>query len=754
MTAIGTAPPASPAQRTQDTEQHVDLDIVGMTCASCVRHVEQALAHVPGVAAVTVNLAIEKAVVVAGPAVPAQALVDAVRAAGYDATVPAARRSAAEEARERHTRRHAELRRRQVQLGVAALLSVAVLGLVYGAGDARWSGIAQLALALPVWAWTGAIFHRGALRAARHGSATMDTLVSLASTVAFVYSTVAVAVLPGEMTFFDVSALIVTLIAVGKYLELRARGRAGEAIEQLAGLQPSVAHLVRRAGAPVDAADTAAVDVAVEELRAGDMVLVRAGERLPADGVVVDGDGSVDESMVTGESVPVHKRVGDEVIGATVNGMSPLRVCVTRTGEETVLASIMRLVERAQTEKAPVQRLADRVSGVFVPVILALAALTFLGWWLTGHSAVDSMIPAVAVLVIACPCALGLATPAAIMVASGRGAELGLLIQGGESLERVHALRAVVVDKTGTLTAGRPAVVDVVPLDAGDGAEALALAASLESASEHPLGRAVVERARGPAVSLDSVTEVVTHPGGGIAGRVGPRRVEVGSLRWLSEQGVHLSDAQQERATALASQARTVVGVAVDGRAALLLGIADPLRDFARAGVERLHGLGLHVVLATGDRNETAAAVAAQAGVDEWYAELLPAEKAELVTRLRERFGPVAMVGDGINDAPALAAADAGIAVGSGTGVAMAAAAITLVHGDVGSVAAAIALSRATLRVIRQNLAWAFGYNLVLVPLAMVDIIPPILAALAMALSSVTVVLNALRLRRFGRSPA
>jgi P-type Cu+ transporter len=753
MTATGTAPAAPPAPRTQDTEQHVDLDIAGMTCASCVRHVEQALARVPGVAAVTVNLAIEKAAVVAGPAVQPQALVDAVRAAGYDATVPPVRRSAAEEARERHTRRHAELRRRQLQLGVAALLSAAVLGLVYGAGDARWSGIAQLALALPVWAWTGAIFHRGALRAARHGSATMDTLVSLASTVAFLYSTVAVALLPGAMTFFDVSALIVTLIAVGKYLELRARGRAGEAIEQLAGLQPAVAHLVRRAGAPVDATDSAA-DVAVEELRAGDVVLVRAGERVPADGVVVDGDGSVDESMVTGESLPVHKRVGDEVIGATVNGMSPLRVCVTRTGEETVLASIMRLVERAQTEKAPVQRLADRVSGVFVPVILALAALTFLGWWLTGHSAVDSMIPAVAVLVIACPCALGLATPAAIMVASGRGAELGLLIQGGESLERVHALRAVVVDKTGTLTAGRPAVVDVVPLDAGDGAEALALAASLESASEHPLGRAVVEAARGPAVSLDSVTEVVTHPGGGIAGRVGPRRVEVGSPRWLSEQGVHFSAAQQERATALAAQARTVVGVAVDGRAALLLGVADPLRDDARAGVERLRGLGLHVVLATGDRNETAAAVAAQAGVDEWYAELLPAEKAELVTRLRERFGPVAMVGDGINDAPALAAADAGIAVGSGTGAAMAAAAITLVHGDVGSVAAAIALSRATLRVIRQNLAWAFGYNLVLVPLAMVNIIPPILAALAMALSSVTVVVNALRLRRFGRGAA
>jgi P-type Cu+ transporter len=728
----------------------LDLDISGMTCASCVRRVERALAKVPGVDGATVNLATEKAEVhLAAPVIP-RALLDAVRAAGYDAAVPRPHRSAAQEAAERHARRRAELRRRLLQIGVAAVLSAAVLGLAYGAGEARWSGIAQLALALPVFLWTGAIFHRGALRAARHGTATMDTLVSLASTVAFVYSAVAVAVLPGRMTFFDVSALIVTLIAVGKYLELRARGRAGEAIEQLAGLQPRTAHLLRRASAPADAEGPPA-EVDVEELRPGDLVLVRPGERLPADGAVVEGEGAVDESMVTGESLPVAKRAGEEVIGATVNGASALRVRVTRTGEDTVLASILRLVERAQTEKAPVQRLADRVSAVFVPVILALAALTFAGWMLTGHGFVEAMVPAVAVLVIACPCALGLATPVAVMVAGGRGAELGLLVSGGEALERVHGLRTVVLDKTGTLTTGRPAVVDVVPLGAWAD-QALAMAAAVETASEHPLARAVVAAAEARGLGGTGVPgEVTGHAGGGVAGVVDGRRVLVGSTRWLADQGVDVGPAQPE-AERLAAQARTVVVVAVDGRAALLLGVADPLRDDARAGVARLRDLGLRVVLASGDREETAAAVATQVGADEWHGRLLPHEKEMLVRALHERGGSVAMVGDGINDAPALAAADVGIAVGGGTGVAMAAAAITLVHGDVGSVADAIALSRATLRVIRQNLAWAFGYNLVLVPLAMADVIPPVLAALAMALSSVSVVLNALRLRRFGRA--
>ena len=715
----------------------VDLDVVGMTCASCVRRVERALGEVPGVAGATVNLATEKAGVTLETPVEPEALLDAVRAAGYEAALPVAGRSVAQEAAERRARRLAELHRRRVQLGVAAMLSAAVLGLAYGAPDARWSGVAQLALALPVFAWVGAIFHRGALRAARHGSATMDTLVSLGSTVAFAYSAVAVAVLPGRMTFFDVSVLVVTLIAVGKYLELSARGRAGEAIEALAGLQPSVAHLLRRAGAPRDAIADEPWDVAAEELRAGDVVLVRPGERLPADGVVVAGRSGVDEAMVTGEPLPLEKGEDDEVTGGTVNGSGALTVRLTRTGEATVLAGIVRLVERAQTEKAPAERLADRVSAVFVPAILVVALLTFAGWMLTGHGFVAAMIPAVAVLVVACPCALGLATPAAVMVAGGRGAELGLLVRGGEALERIHALRTIVLDKTGTLTVGRPVVVDVQPLDGADPAAALRLAAAVETASEHPLARAVVEAASGPFPPAHAVR---SDPGGGVRGVVEGREVAVGSPRWL---GVDVADDPRH----------TQVVVAVDGVPALLLSVADPLRPGARDAVRQLERLGLRPVLATGDRNATAAAVAAAVGIEEVHAQLSPTAKAELVVRLRERDGAVAMVGDGVNDAPALATADVGIALGGGTGAAMAAADITLVHGDVAAVADAIALSRATLRVIRQNLAWAFGYNLVLVPLAIVDVIPPALAALAMALSSVTVVVNALRLRRFRRSP-
>ncbi len=734
-----TAPAAAPdaERRTGAAATPVQLDVAGMTCASCVRRVERALLRVPGVEAATVNLATERAAVEAEGVDPA-ALLEAVQAAGYQASLPEPRRSAAEEAAERRGRRLAELRRRRVQLGVAAVLSAAVLGLAYGAPEARWSGVAQLVLTLPVYAWVGWLFHRGALQALRHGTATMDTLVSLGSSVALAYSVVALAILPGRMTYFDVSAVIVTLIAVGKYLEMSARGRSGEAIEALAGLQPDTAHLLRRAGAPEDAPATEAWDVAAAELRPGDVVLVRPGERLPADGVVLAGRSAVDEAMVSGEPLPVEKAEGDEVTGGTVNGSGALTVRLTRTGEATVLAGIMRLVERAQAEKAPVERLADRVSGVFVPVILGVALLTFAGWMLTGHGFADAMVPAVAVLVVACPCALGLATPAAVMVASGRGAELGLLVRGGEALERIHSLRAIVLDKTGTLTQGRPAVVAIRPLDGSDGREALRLAAAVEAASEHPLARAVVEAAGGAALAAGAVRSV---PGGGVSGMVEGRRVAVGSPGWLGVEDAGSGDAWH-----------TAVAVAVEDRPVLLLDVADPLRDGAPTGVARLRGLGLHTVLATGDRNATALAVAEATGVDEVHSQLSPAAKASLVAELRARLGPVAMVGDGVNDAPALAAADTGIAVGGGTGAAMAAADITLVHGDVGAVADAIALSRATLRVIRQNLAWAFGYNLVLVPLAMIDVIPPILAALAMALSSVTVVANALRLRRFTRT--
>ena len=735
---MAAASPASPA---------LDLHVEGMTCASCVRRVERALTRVEGVQSATVNLATETAQVVVTTQLDPLHLVGAVERVGYGAELITAHRSAAEDAAERRARRQSTIRARLVQICIGAVLSAGVLVAAYAFPDARWSPYVQFALALPVWAWVGALFHRGALKAARHRTANMDTLVSLGSSVAFVYSAVAMIALPGQGLYFDVAALIVTLIAVGKFLELVARGRAGDAIEALAGLQPRTAHLLARGAAAEHWRDRTAVDIDVDTLRVGDIVLVRPGERLPADAVVLDGSGAVDESMLTGESMPVSKQPGDDVVGATVNTTVPLVVRVRQVGAGTVLAQILQLVERAQTEKAPMQRLADRVSGIFVPAILVIALGTFAGWMLTGHSFVTAMIPAVAVLVVACPCALGLATPVAIMVGTGRGAEMGLLIQGGEALERVRGLRAVVFDKTGTLTLGKPQVVSVTPVGQTDAATALRLAAAVEQSSEHPLARAVISAAPG---AVRAATDVAAVPGGGVAGRVDGMNVSVGSLRWLEDNGVDVAGGA--RATADASaQAQTPFGVAIDGRLAAVIAVADPVRIDSAAGVARLRALGLHVVLASGDVAATATAVARQVGIDDVRSQLRPADKAGLIAELRSAHGPVAMVGDGVNDAPALARADVGIAMASGTGAAMAAADITLVHGDIEAVGSAIVLSRATLRTIRQNLVWAFGYNVLLVPLAAFNIVPPVAAALAMALSSVTVVLNALRLRRFTR---
>jgi Cu+-exporting ATPase len=719
------------------------LSVEGMTCASCVRRVERALASVTGVEAVTVNLATGRAEVSASPDVELADLIVAAQQAGY---------GAAELERDQSTpwapsdkRREAvrtELRRRAIQLGGGGLLSAGVVVVAYGFGTASWSNWAQLVLSVPVWAWVGWAFHHGALKAARHKSVNMDTLVSLGSTVAFAYSVLVTILLSHQATYFDTAALIVTLIAGGKFLELLARGKAGEAVEALAGLQPRVAHLL-------DSAESdRSVDVDVTEVDVDDLLLILPGERVPIDADVVAGSGTLDESMISGESMPVRRAAGDSVIGGTLNGSTPLRVRVCSTGDDTVLAQILKLVDQAQREKPPIQRLADRISAVFVPAIIAISVATFLGWLLTGHSVAAALIPAVAVLVVACPCALGLATPVAILVSSGRGAELGLLVRGGETLEQVHALRTVILDKTGTLTAGSPRVVDLEPVTAWSLTEVLGLAAAVERASEHPIARAVVAAAE-EAEAPESVAEAVeATPGGGVFGRVAGREVGVGSPSWLAERGSAAADDAAAVVQALSSRGHTVVAVAVDGAVVLVLGVADPIRPEAAAGVARLLGLGLRVVLATGDTPETAAAVAREVGIGEWHAQLRPKDKAALVRRL-QADGLVAMVGDGVNDAPALATADVGIAIGSGTGVAMAASAITLVHRDVGAVADAIALSRATLRIIRQNLAWAFGYNVALIPLAVAHVLPPVFAALAMATSSMSVVTNALRLRRF-----
>ena len=726
---------------------HMTLEITGMTCASCVRRVERALAAVPGVTEATVNLAAESADVTLGQQADADALIAAVADAGYQAAVPAIAR--ADDVARRRAAQAAELRRRRAGLGAGAVLSVGVLVVAYGFATAAWAGWAQLVLTLPVYLWVGSLFHRGALEAARRRTTNMDTLVSLGATVAFGYSVIATIALPGRPTYYDVAALIITLIAVGKYLELAGRARAGAAIEALAELQPRTAHLLARAASGQRGDPSAAIDIPAESLRAGDIVLVRPGELIPADGELAEGAGSVDESMLTGEPLPRDKRPGDELTGGTVNGPAPLVLQVARSGAETLLGQIMALVDAAQKEKSKSQRLADRISAVFVPVILAVAAATLAGWLLAGAGIVSALITAVAVLVVACPCALGLATPVAVMAGTGRGAQLGLLIRGGGSLERVHGLATVVLDKTGTLTVGRPAVVRLLPLDGSNGREALALAAGAEASSEHPLARAVAAAAEDMGLIPAAVSDVEAVAGSGVTATAGDRRVQAGSLAWLTQAGVDTSAANQP-AGELAEAAQTPVAVAIDGRVRLLLSIADALRPDSPGGVARLRALGLEPVLATGDTLAAATATARAAGISNVHAGLLPQDKSALVAQLRHEHGPVAMIGDGINDAPALATADIGIAVATGTGAAMAAADITLVHGGVGAVADAVMLARATRRIIRQNLGWAFGYNLTLVPLAAAAILPPVLAAVAMATSSVTVVGNALRLRRFG----
>ncbi len=725
----------------------VKLAIEGMSCASCVHRVERALLGVDGTKRVSVNLATRTALVELAAPVDPRSLADAVKSVGYRATIGPA--SGPAEAEGDHEPAELSPRGGRAKLVVGVVLTAAVLVLAYAFGGDGWSPYVQLALTLPVFAWVGWDFHVGAIKGLRHGSVGMDTLVSVGSTVALVYSIAATAA-GNDATAYDVTAVILTVILIGRYLEGVTRRRAHAAVDSLARLRPRTAHLMTPGSDPA-ATDFGSgapyVDVAAADLRHGDTVLVLPGEAVPADGSVLVGRAAVDESLLTGESFPVAKGPGDEVTGGTVNGLSPIKVRVVRTGADTTLARILASVERAQTEKSRAQRLADRVASVFVPVILVVSVATFVGWLAAGAALESAVLAAVGVLIVACPCALGLATPVAIMAGAGRGAELGLLISGGEALERAHDVRAVVLDKTGTLTVGRPEVTELVTLDGTDGTAALVLAGAVEARSGHPLGRAIVDAALARCDALPGpVSEVEVTPGAAVAGRVGEISVWVGSIP------AGASARAQAAAVDLAARGLTPACVALDGEPALVIGIADALRPDAGDGVARLRADGLRVVLASGDAQQTVGRIGAEVGADEAHGGLMPADKADLVADLHKQLGPVAMVGDGINDAPALAAADLGIAIGTGSGAAAAASGITIVRVEVGAVADAIALSRAIRRVMRQNLAWASVYNVVLVPLAAFGVLPPALAAVAMATSSVSVVLNALRLRRFGGS--
>jgi Cu+-exporting ATPase len=721
------------------------LNLTGMTCAACAARIERALGAVKGVQSASVNLASEKAGVSYRPdLIGINDLVKAVEAAGYGAEV----------VEEELPDREKELRRRELQrlrrsfiiaAGLSAPLLVAMIGHLFDIPSLMFLNrpLLQLALATPVQFVIGYRFYRNAFHSLKAGSPGMDVLVALGTTAAYFFSVYNGFFRPlsaGEMPslYFEASALIITLVLLGKTLEAVAKGRTSEAIKRLIGLQPRTARVLR---------DGREEDIPVAEVVPGDLIIVRAGERIPVDGEIVEGSSAVDESMITGESLPVEKGAGDTVIGATINSYGSFRFRATKVGKNTVLAQIIRVVEEAQGSKAPIQRLADRVAGIFAPVVLAVAVVTFLVWFLAFGNLSMGLISAVAVLVIACPCAMGLATPTAIMVGTGKGAEAGILIRSGESLETAFKLQAIVLDKTGTITRGQPAMTDLIALNGLDRRELLRLAGAAEKASEHPIGASVYAAARAEVGDLEDPTDFEALPGRGVQAQVGGRSVRIGTRAFLEDSGVPV-DGLDESARRLEGEGKTVMIAAVDGIASGVIAVADQVKETSRQAVESLKALGLEVYMITGDNQTTARAIAGQVGIENVMAEVRPEHKAREVEKLRDRGLVVAMVGDGINDAPALATADIGMAMGTGTDIAIEAADITLMNGDLNSVAAAIHLSKKTMRKIRQNLFWAFFYNTIGIPFAALGLLNPVIAGAAMAFSSVSVVSNSLSLKR------
>ncbi len=718
------------------------LHVAGMHCASCVNHVEKKLKAVSGVRDARVNLATETATVEVERDTPMSVLLDAVKAAGYEGVAQTPHDGAADHAHHDgghdhdHGPANAAARPPIVWIvGAALAVPVFLMGMTWMSPVSAWI---QLALATPVQVMLGYPFYVGTWNGLRRRRADMDSLVAIGTTVAFLYS-VDVVVRGGHFVYFDTAVTILVLIGLGKWLEARARHAAASAIAGLMALRPDKATVIR---------DGREVEVEVDDVQVGEHVVVKPGQKVPVDGKVIEGRSSVDQSMVTGESMPVEVAYFDPVYGGTVNGAGAFTMEATATGSGTLLAQIAAMVTEAQASKADVQRIADAVSGVFVPIVLVIAALTLLGWGVFSGYWVFAMTCAIAVLIVACPCALGLATPTAIMVGTGLGAQRGVLIKDAAALERAGRLTDIVLDKTGTLTTGRPEVTGVVTLDgAVDEGEALRLAAAVERRSEHPLGQSVVQAAEQRGLDVPEVTQFTSITSGGVLGVVGERRVMVGRLSALRERRVEDVDVLTQRLGEVLGGARTAVGLAVDGKAAGLIAFADRLKPEAPEVIEKLKGMGLRPVLMSGDHREAAEAVGGRLGIDEVLAEVMPSDKRAKVAELRRAGRVVAMVGDGINDAPALAEADIGVAMGGGTDIAAEAGHVVLVGGDLRALATAVRLSRATMRRIYVGLFWAFAYNLALIPLAVAGLLHPMFAAAAMAFSSVSVVLNALWLR-------
>jgi P-type Cu+ transporter len=712
------------------TTETISINVTGMTCAACQSHVQRALEHAPGVAKAAVNLMTGEATVAFDPKLTGpSALVEAIVETGYDAELPTAGQSDLEAQAERDRAQIAEARELQIKAIVSLVLGAIAMTISMNAMHVTSiEGVAiryaLLAITLFVMAWAGGGIFAGAWTAARHGSADMNALVSLGTGAAFLYSA-AVTIAPGFFesrgiapdVYYEAAILILAFVITGRAIEARAKRQTASALRKLIGLQPAIARVWR---------EGAEFDIAIAEVRRDDLVVVRPGEKIPTDGEIVGGSSYVDESMLTGEPAPVEKNPGDAVIGGTINSTGSFRYRATALGDKSVLARIVRLMRQAQASRTPIEKLADRISSVFVPVVVAIAIVTFGAWMIAGAGAAKALVTAVAVLIIACPCAMGLAVPTAAMVATGRGAKMGLLIKGGEALEKLRRVDTIVLNKTGTVTEGRPRITNA---EIGD--EALRLAAAVERLSEHPLGRAVVELAESRGLTLPETHAFLAIPGHGVEGLVDGKRVQVGKQTPAGNTG----DAD--------------IIVVIDGEVSGRLTVEDPIRAGAADAVRDLRSMGLEVVLLTGDRIENASRIAKIAGIDRVVAGVLPDGKAAEIRKLRDQGRVVAMAGDGINDAPALAQADVGFAMGTGTDVAIEAGDVTLMRPDLAGIAAAIRLSRATWKIMRQNLFWALGYNVIAIPAAALGALSPVIASAAMAASSVSVVLNSLRLKRF-----